>query len=159
MVYREKKYFCWHVDENILWNFPCTANTSLPDTSLCLFWLIIISCYFFLCFGKGNCPPKLNMSKSACQIEIWKTDWPLVNWLGSQGKRNIWDFLCKSCRIFDSTGNHKPNNAFHEWKLPKKKTKATTKKRKLLIIMIEVLQRSSNYKSRKHTVLERQIIN
>ena len=41
----------------------------------------------------------------------------------------------------------------------KKKTKATTKKRKLLIIMIEVFQRSSNYKSRKHTVLERQIIN
>ena len=41
----------------------------------------------------------------------------------------------------------------------KKKTKATTKKRKLLIIMIEVFQRSSNYKSSKHTVLERQIIN
>lgn len=40
----------------------------------------------------------------------------------------------------------------------KKKTKETTKKRKLLII-IEVFQRSSNYKSRKHTVLERQIIN
>ena len=39
-----------------------------------------------------------------------------------------------------------------------KKTKATTDKRKLLII-IEVFQRSSNYKSRKHTVLERQIIN
>ena len=40
----------------------------------------------------------------------------------------------------------------------KKKKKATTKKRKLLII-IEVFQRSSNYKSRKHTVLERQITN
>ena len=40
----------------------------------------------------------------------------------------------------------------------KKKTTATTNKRKLLII-IEVFQRSSNYKSRKHTVLERQITN
>ena len=40
------------------------------------------------------------------KTEIWKTHWPLVNWLGSQGKRNIWDFLCKSCRIFSSTSGN-----------------------------------------------------
>ena len=62
------------------------------------------------------------MSKSACQTEIWKTDWSLINWLGSHGKRNIWDFLCKGCRIFDSIGNHKPYNAFHEWKVQKNKS-------------------------------------
>ena len=46
----EKKYthFGLHVDEDILWNFPCKANTSLP--------------VLFLLFGKGI--PWLNMSKS-----------------------------------------------------------------------------------------------
>ena len=27
------------------------------------------------------------------KTEIWKTHRPLVNWLGSQDKRNIWDFF------------------------------------------------------------------
>ena len=49
------------------------------------------------------------------KTEILESHWPLVNWLGSQGKRNIWDFLCKSCRIFSSTSGN-----------CKKKTKATT---------------------------------
>ena len=31
-------------------------------------------------------------------------------------------FLCKNCRIFDSIGNHKPFNAFHEWKVQKNKS-------------------------------------
>ena len=31
-------------------------------------------------------------------------------------------FLCKNCRIFDSIGNHKPYNAFHEWKVQKNKS-------------------------------------
>ena len=93
------------------------------------------------------------MSKSACQTEIWKTDWPLVNWLGSQGKRNIWDFLCKSCRIFDSTGNHKTNNAFHEWKLQKKKKRSNYKQTQIInhhwsISAFLELQESQTYCSR-----------
>ena len=56
------------------------------------------------------CNPKVQ--ECNLKTEIWKTHRPLVNWLGSQGKRNIWVFLCKSCRIFGSMrGNRKKNES------------------------------------------------
>ena len=87
-----------------------------------LSYLVIFS--YFLAWEIA--PLNLTWANQHVKLKIWKTDWLLVNWLGSQGKRNIWDFLCKSCRIFDSTGNHKPNNAFHELKLPKKQKQLQT---------------------------------
>ena len=86
---------------------------------------------FFRIFWQGKLPPH-----------------NLVNWLGSQGR----DFLCKSCRIFDSTGNHKTNNAFHEWKL-QKKNKSNYKQTQIInhhwsISAFLELQESQTYCSR-----------
>ena len=64
------------------------------------------------------------------KTEIWKTHRLLVNWLGSQGKRNIWDFFYVKAVVYLA-----PREEIA------KKKKAITNKRKLLIIL-EVFQRS-----------------
>ena len=60
-------------------------------------------------------------------------------------------YIKAHCRIFDSTGSHKPCNALHAWKLQKKQQQ--TNKLKSLTI-IQVFQYPYNYRSRKQTVLE-----
>ena len=54
----EEEHFHWHVDEDIHWNFLIQPIPLFQMPAyVCLFRLIIISCYFSLLFGKGNCPP------------------------------------------------------------------------------------------------------